>query len=118
MRYSLCRILGNDLPPRDSRGNRARSLRFMLENEPQLPQCEKKWLLNQIHSPKLRDEMIDALQSHGHTWRELKFDKTEYEAQSDRQGKLRCAININKARNLAISMGGGSRIVFAFDGDC
>ena len=32
--YALVRIIGNELPPRDSVGNRIKSLKFILEHEP------------------------------------------------------------------------------------
>lgn len=116
MKYTIGRMLGSELPPRDLPGSRIRSLQFVLENEPDLPNCRKIWVLNQIHQKSVKDAMVGLLKDHGQEFHELQFDRREYARQKTRDDKIRCAININKARNMIISL--GSEFTFVFDGDC
>ena len=46
--FLLIRIIGNDLEPRHRAGQSRDNLRFILENEPPLPGCGKRFVLNRI----------------------------------------------------------------------
>jgi plasmid maintenance system killer protein len=113
--FNLARIIGNELSPRDTIGNRIKSLEFILENEFFDKDCSNLWILNQIHDKKLFKKISEILK--GKNIVELKFEPKKYYAATDRDNKIIHAININKARNLAIEES-NSDFTFVFDGDC
>lgn len=113
--FTLARVIGNELPPRDTVGNRVRSLKFVLENEYYDSNCSTLWVLNQIHDKDLLAELKRLLS--GQRVVELNFDVRKYRSAVDRDQKIVEVININKARNLAIDESDGD-FVFVFDGDC
>ena len=47
MKFCVSRILGNELPPRDEKGSRIKSLQFILDNENF--GLNRMWVLNRIH---------------------------------------------------------------------
>lgn len=76
--FVLYRILGNDLPPRHRSGQSAANLRFILENEPPLPGCEKRWVVNRIADPQVEAELLDVLRAHGQSVLHLPFVPADY----------------------------------------
>jgi hypothetical protein len=74
----LYRIIGNDLPPRHERGQSLRSLRFILENEPVLLGCEKRFVVNRIVDAAMEAEIIDLLDEFGMPYLHLPFDPEAY----------------------------------------
>lgn len=76
----LIRILGSDRPPQIPAGTTLRQLRFLLEHEPDQPGLEKRWLLNRITDPALRQALIELLQQHRQSWQELPFEPQAYSA--------------------------------------
>lgn len=64
-RFVLYRIIGNDLYPRHDAGQSLANLRFILEHEPNLEGCEKRWLLNRIRQPEKLRELMDLLDQYG-----------------------------------------------------
>ena len=113
--FTLARVIGNELYPKDTIGNRIKSLEFILENEFYNNQCTNLWVLNQIHDKKLFKKISEILK--GQNVIELKFEPNKYYDAIDRDNKIVYAININKARNLAIKES-NSDFIFVFDGDC
>ena len=114
--YALVRIIGNELPPRDSVGNRIKSLKFILEHEPKFDACTKIWIINQIHCPSLKDEILLLLKDHQIV--NLDFNVCDFKKAISFDEKVIIAININKARNLALDLAKDYRFTFVFDGDC
>lgn len=63
--FVLYRIIGNDLPPRHRSGQSLNNLRFLLDNEPDLPGCEKRWVVNRIVDPATESAVLELLRSRG-----------------------------------------------------
>ena len=131
MNFVLYRILGNPLPPRHDSRNTLDNLRFVLDNEVDLPGCEKRWILNGIVDPELSEACRGMIEAAGQSCRTIAFDAEAYrmafldasglpplpagQALPPMQSRLRqewiyrhkslAAINLNRARNLAIEDG-------------
>jgi hypothetical protein len=73
-RFVLYRIIGNDLYPRHDAGQSLANLRFVLEHEPALEGCEKRWLLNRIRQPEKLRELTALLDRHGCGYDVIPFD--------------------------------------------
>jgi hypothetical protein len=63
--FVLYRVLGNDLPPRHEIGQTLSNLRFMLDHEPELEACEKRWVVNRIVDPEQEAAIIALLEERG-----------------------------------------------------
>ena len=72
--FVLYRIIGNDLYPRHAKGQSRENVRFILENEPELPDCEKRWVLNRIFDAGERQAIIELLEQHGQPYLEIPFE--------------------------------------------
>jgi hypothetical protein len=72
--YLFYRILGNSLPPRHSLRQTLDNLSFILEHEPQLPGCEKRWVLNRIIDPEVEKECIRLITQAGHRFTHFPID--------------------------------------------
>ena len=59
--FILYRILGNDLPPRHGSRQTLENLRFLLDNEPDFPDLEKRWVVNRIADGEREAELIALL---------------------------------------------------------
>lgn len=79
--FVLYRIIGNDLYPRHKLGQSRENLRFILENEPDLENCEKRFILNRIIDQNEEAEIIKLLRKHGKQYRRIAFKPEEYQAQ-------------------------------------
>ncbi len=77
--FVLYRIIGNDLPPRHRDGQNVDNLRFLLEHEPDLPGCEKRFVVNRIIDPDVERRLLDLLEEHGSTVVNLPFRVEEYQ---------------------------------------
>src|SRR5690606_29758579 len=100
--FVLYRIIGNDLPPRHAAGQSLQNLQFILEHEPELPGCEKRFVVNRIVDRKQESEILALLDRAGAPYLHLPFDAgayreapwdiegvpTEYAPWTDRFGKL------------------------------
>jgi hypothetical protein len=80
--FVLYRIVGNDLVPRHRKGQSRDNLQFILENEPELPDCEKRFLLNRIVDPKEEEAIIALLEARGLPYLRIPFSLDEYARQS------------------------------------
>jgi hypothetical protein len=78
--FVLYRIIGNDLYPRHRRGQVADNVRFILEHEPQLADCEKRWVVNRIIDPDQEALIIRMLEERGHSYIRIPFHWDEYRA--------------------------------------
>ncbi|WFP65107.1 hypothetical protein [Mesorhizobium sp. WSM4904] len=70
----LVRIIGNDLEPRHRKGQSHDNVRFVLDNEPELPDCEKFWIVNRIVDPDEEARIVDLLQSRGQSFHTIPFE--------------------------------------------
>jgi len=80
-RFVLIRIIGNDLYPRHDAGQSLQNLRFILENEPILPGCEKRWLLNRIRQPERLLELTQLLDAHGYGYDILPYEAEAFQSE-------------------------------------
>ncbi|GFE66224.1 alginate lyase family protein [Litoreibacter roseus] len=78
--YAFIRIIGNDLPPRHQTGQSLKNVQFILENEPDFPNCEKLWLLNRIRNQDDEVAIVQALEAAGHEYIKIPFSLDEYAA--------------------------------------
>ncbi|WP_018139572.1 MULTISPECIES: FkbM family methyltransferase [unclassified Thioalkalivibrio] len=76
--FVLYRIIGNDLYPRHAKGQSRQNVRFILENEPELAGCEKRWVLNRIFDAGERQAIIELLEQHGQSYLEIPFDAAAF----------------------------------------
>ncbi|WP_457807667.1 alginate lyase family protein [Kushneria sp. EE4] len=76
--FVLYRIIGNDLYPRHRKGQTRDNLRFILENEQPLPNCDKRWVVNRIVDSSEERAIIDLLEEHNQTWLHVPFDAKAY----------------------------------------
>lgn len=76
--FVLYRIIGNDLEPRHRRGQSLTNLEFLLENEPDLAHCEKRWVVNRIVDPAEEAAIISLLETRGQTYLHIPFVAQDY----------------------------------------
>src|SRR5215204_2365175 len=79
--FVLYRILGNDLPPRHCSGQTLANLRFILEYEPRHPNCTRRWVINRIIDPDMKQEVEELLISNDELYDVIVFDPTVYSGQ-------------------------------------
>lgn len=77
-RFVLYRIIGNDLVPRHAKGQSRENVRFVLENEPDLPNCRRVWIVNRIFDQGEKAEILDLLENHSQEYIDIPFDPSEY----------------------------------------
>ncbi|TPW27606.1 alginate lyase family protein [Pararhizobium mangrovi] len=77
-RFVLYRIIGNDLPPRHSVGQSLRNLAFILDEEPELKDCEKRFVVNRIVDPAMEREILDLLERRNVAYLHLPFEPERY----------------------------------------
>lgn len=117
-KYAVCRIVGNELPPRDRPGARLEVLRSILDNERLPVDAKRVWILNHIIDPEYKQQVQDLLTSRGETYYDLPFSIKRYLTYLTPEEKILYAININRARNEAIKQGKKiARLVLILDGD-
>ena len=76
--FALYRIIGNDLYPRHKRGQATENLRFILEHEPELEGCEKRFILNRILDTAQEQQIMGLLDRAGFQYVRIPFDANEY----------------------------------------
>ena len=101
-KYSIFRIIGNETPPRDEPDARLKTLKFILENEPNFPNCIKCWVLNCIHDKIRRDYLCKLLSDYEHHVVVVPMLRKKYEKAKNIDEKINWLIGINRARNLEI----------------
>ncbi|HMN87226.1 MAG TPA: alginate lyase family protein, partial [Bauldia sp.] len=76
--FVLYRIVGNDLAPRHAAGQSLANVRFILENEPALDGCEKRWLVNRIVDPGAEAAILALLAEHRQPVLRIPFYLADY----------------------------------------
>lgn len=113
----LYRILGNDIPLRHGEGQTERALAFVLANEPELPGCEKRFLLNRLVDEDARTRLVAMIEAAGLCWDEIPFVADEYRRLDTLNAKALYLTNQNAARNRCIELGlADADLVLPFDG--
>lgn len=77
--FVIYRIIGNDLINRHKEGQSRVNLRFILENEPTLTGCEKRWIVNRIINPEIEQEILTILDRHDQQYTRIPFQENEYQ---------------------------------------
>lgn len=77
-RFVLYRIVGNDLIPRHKKGQSIANLAFILNNEPELPDCEKRFVVNRIVDKAVERRIIEMLDNAGAPYIHIPFKWEEY----------------------------------------
>jgi hypothetical protein len=118
--FALCRVLGNELPPRDLPGSRLNVLRC-LSLEPPLANTVKFWIINRVWDPALAAayaQMLRVLPEPGQV-HVIEFDYRRYAAVGG--ARLCYCPGINHARNEALRLAFeeyGASLAAVLDGDC
>lgn len=76
--FVLYRIIGNDLPPHHGGGRSLAHLRFILENEPPFPGCNKRWVVNRITDPEQEEVILNLLHQHNQAVLRIPFVAADY----------------------------------------
>jgi len=76
----LYRIIGNDLPRRHADNQTLVNLQFILDNERDLPGCEKRFVVNRVVDPAKERAIISMLDKSGYEYLHIPFVRSEYEA--------------------------------------
>ena len=76
--FVLYRIIGNDLPPLHALGQAQENLAFILEHEPDLPRCEKRFVVNRIVDASQERAVLQLLQEAGMKYLHIPFDVQDY----------------------------------------
>lgn len=117
--YVLCRILGNELPPRDILGSKFEVFKYIFENEFVAPGVTRLWVFNRILDSDYLDQIKKPVLDAGETYIELGIDWRQYLSSYRECDSLNALIGINHARNEAFrkarQMGQFSILL---DGDC
>lgn len=78
--FVLYRIIGNNLYPRHEKDQARKNLQFVLENEPELEDCEKRWIVNRIIDKQEEHEIMELLRQHNKPFIHIPFREEEYKA--------------------------------------
>lgn len=117
--YAICRILGNELPPRDLPGSRLAVFDYILNHEYREDGTERIWILNRIMDQQSLNTIKDKLKASNERYIELGIDWSEYAASLSRTKRITTLVGINQARNEAFKAGAAiADFVFVLDGDC
>ncbi len=76
--FVLYRIIGNDLYPRHRKGQSRDNLKFILENEPTLRYCEKRFVINRIVDRNEEEAILRLLDKSGCVYTHIPFRLQEY----------------------------------------
>lgn len=78
--FILYRIIGNDLVPRHKKGQSLENIKFIIEHEPNLEGCEKRFVLNRILDEEQEKKIVNLLEEHGCVYARIPFVPEEYKA--------------------------------------
>lgn len=79
-KFVIYRIVGNSLPPRHGPDDTYNNLQYVLKNEPELPSCDKRWLLNRLIDPGLEERCIKLISASGQKYHAIPFDVAAYKS--------------------------------------
>lgn len=117
--FTIARILGNELPPRDTCGSRLEVLKYIINHEHIAPNTVRLWLLNRIPDNSYFEQLREVLEAADQQYVVEHIDWPAYTAAGSRSDKLRILININQARNRCIYEGRKlADFTVVLDGDC
>ena len=118
MKYELWRILGNDVPFRHPNTQTETNLNFILDNEFQFKNCQKRFLINRISDTAKRERIIRAIQSRSIPFDVIPFEEDVFNSLGSDQTKAHYLTNVNAARNYCIqhSLDDGADVVCPMDG--
>eukprot|EP01134_Creolimax_fragrantissima_P001034 CFRG1034T1 len=77
--FVLYRSIGNDLPPRHEIGQSYNNVKFILENEPEMPGLTKRWLLNRIFNQTEKARIVKLLESYNQNFVDKDIDLMYFE---------------------------------------
>lgn len=99
MKFIQCRIIGNELPPRDANNSKLACLEWIITNG-NLNNVDNLWVLNNIIDDSYREKVLSLLKDQEII--EMKLDFRSYHHKKTWDEKVVCAININAARNFGV----------------
>lgn len=76
--FVLFRVIGNDLYPRHRKGQSRDNLKFILDNEPDFPDCEKRFIVNRLIDPNEEEAITKLLDQSGYPYTKIPFKLSEY----------------------------------------
>ena len=79
MRILFMRMLGNDLPGLHGKDQTYNNLKFTLENEPELPDTTKGYILNRIANEEELSRLKKLLSKHNVAVWEIPFNKQAFD---------------------------------------
>lgn len=116
MDATVFRILGNQLPPRDTVGKRDKILKYILEEEPELEGAQKWFIVNRIQDIMHRRCVCEQLDRANAHYIVIPFEKSVRPTPADICSR---GIALNAARNVAIDAGHAmTPWSVVLDGDC
>ncbi|MBI1262561.1 MAG: hypothetical protein GC184_12655 [Rhizobiales bacterium] len=77
-RFILYRIIGNALPLRHGASDTLDHLAYILKEEPDLPGCEKRWILNHFVDDDYQAQCIELIEAAGYSYHIIPFDRTAF----------------------------------------
>jgi hypothetical protein len=110
--FQICRIIGNELPPRDEPGSKLRSLEEICQRDES--GRRRYWIVNRIVDVNYFKQVINILTKYDAEYYIIPFVADDYRASED---KIHYLTNINPARNYGLSLG-TSEYVACLDQDC
>ena len=142
--FVFYRIIGNDIHPRHRKGQTLENLQFILDHEPDLPDCEKRFVINRIRDPQMERRVMEMIAEKGHAWIHIPYEPEGYrQAIQNTQGlpeaqlvgleaaaqerfllarnrhRINYVTNNNGARNAALAEGRWrAKWVMPWDGNC
>lgn len=78
--FVLHRIIGNDLFPRHKVGQSLENLKFILKHEPNLEQCEKRFIVNRIIDKNVENEIVSLIRNAGFKYKVIPFEISVYKS--------------------------------------
>jgi hypothetical protein len=107
----IYRLIGNDMPPLQERGQLRLNTKYTLHNEPHFPGARKRWILNRIWNETEFELLYRDLIAAGVNRRDIIvrcFDYNVYSSFPNHQEKLLYLTSQNEARNVGILDGRNS----------
>jgi hypothetical protein len=110
-RIVIYRLIGNDMPPLQERGQLRWNTRYALDNEPHFHGVTKRWILNRIWNNDDYEGVYGDLLSAGVKRRDIVsncFDIKKYQSYETKEEKLFYLTARNEGRNIGIIDGRNS----------
>lgn len=75
---TIARIIGNDLYPRHADGQFTKNLEYILEHEPDFPNCRKVFVINRFFDTAREQLAVDMIRKYGHMALVVPFVDQDY----------------------------------------